>query len=478
MNAERWSGWSTTHTADYQLLLQQVGGWIFQPRNDHTGITIDISQNGQTHFSKSQLDDDEVTKWAATTKEDFTEEERHNFRFQLLICAPRPPPEPEREHSVSLVPIPLSRTSFQSVEESFRIHSAYLPILFENAAVWARFKIDSKYLTSEQRSANHTKGMSFVVRDNTGDTYHCASTYTYLPSRNTLYGVIQGLQSKEVEKLVAQLPLSLPQATSVTWIPSLLLQHRLETTNLALKILANNIYNFEQTLRMLQETSLQRVNPRNLIRNDYKWNSVGRGLTTFSEGLALVSHSSEIDVRILDFLDEFDSLDLQCQRTLQSSRERLSLLRSRITGTQYRISYLEKRTRTQIQTLYNLIAQRDNAVSIQLAEASKVTSEASLRDNQAMKDIAAASQKDSAAMRMIAIVTIIFLPGTFTATLFSANFLNLQPQQGVVSYWIWVYVALTLLLTIGVFIGYWVPMRRKALEIDRLASTDSKEKVT
>ena len=79
-------------------------------------------------------------------------------------------------------------------------------------------------------------------------------------------------------------------------------------------------------------------------------------------------------------------------------------------------------------------------------------------------------------MRTIALVTVIFLPGTFTATLFSVDFFDMQPHQGIVSNWIWLYVGLTLVLTLGVFLGYWLPTQRRVQQIDRLLGDTGKEK--
>ena len=75
--------------------------------------------------------------------------------------------------------------------------------------------------------------------------------------------------------------------------------------------------------------------------------------------------------------------------------------------------------------VYSLIAQRDNAINLQIAEASKRIAEDSRQDNIAMrqialdsKTVALATARDSAAMRVIAAVTIFFLPATFTAVSF------------------------------------------------------------
>ena len=61
-------------------------------------------------------------------------------------------------------------------------------------------------------------------------------------------------------------------------------------------------------------------------------------------------------------------------------------------------------------------------MNIEIGDASKKIAEASLRDSAAMKAIAEDSKKvalltrqDSTNMRIIAAVTLFFLPGTFTA---------------------------------------------------------------
>ena len=58
--------------------------------------------------------------------------------------------------------------------------------------------------------------------------------------------------------------------------------------------------------------------------------------------------------------------------------------------------------------IYSLIAQKDNALSIRDNVALKMISED-------QKNIALAAKRDSAAMRVISVITAVFLPGTFTA---------------------------------------------------------------
>jgi amino acid permease len=65
----------------------------------------------------------------------------------------------------------------------------------------------------------------------------------------------------------------------------------------------------------------------------------------------------------------------------------------------------------------------------------------------------------AADMRVITAITLVFLPGTFVATLFSASFWNFDPRTTgpMVSGWVWLYFFITLalmLIVLGVWRGY------------------------
>ncbi|KAK1657020.1 hypothetical protein BDP55DRAFT_687103 [Colletotrichum godetiae] len=81
-------------------------------------------------------------------------------------------------------------------------------------------------------------------------------------------------------------------------------------------------------------------------------------------------------------------------------------------------------------------------------------------------DIATASGRDSRQMRSIALLTMIFLPGTFFATLFSMTFFNWYPndsQTSVVSGYIWIYFLVTGVFTASTLLLWWyfLSSRRK-----------------
>ncbi|KAK4150228.1 hypothetical protein C8A00DRAFT_18210 [Chaetomidium leptoderma] len=68
-------------------------------------------------------------------------------------------------------------------------------------------------------------------------------------------------------------------------------------------------------------------------------------------------------------------------------------------------AYVQQRVQIQIAALFHLIAQQDNAIAFDTARATR--------------SIAASSLQDSSSMKMLALVAMFFLPGSFVAALFS-----------------------------------------------------------
>ncbi|OTB13173.1 hypothetical protein K445DRAFT_24985 [Daldinia sp. EC12] len=104
-----------------------------------------------------------------------------------------------------------------------------------------------------------------------------------------------------------------------------------------------------------------------------------------------------------------------------------------------RIDHLKQRTTVQTTAIANLLAQRNNETNRRLAESST--------------SIAHDTRRDSLAMKSIAILTMIFLPATFTATYFATPAIAVsEPSQSL--YWI-VTIPLTLIvITMWLFSFY------------------------
>jgi hypothetical protein len=87
------------------------------------------------------------------------------------------------------------------------------------------------------------------------------------------------------------------------------------------------------------------------------------------------------------------------------SPSQLDLLRHRVQMQAVDTAYVQQRVQIQIAALFHLIAQQDNAIAFDTAKATR--------------SIAASSLEDSSSMKMLALVAMFFLPGSFVAALFS-----------------------------------------------------------
>ncbi|KAL2265872.1 hypothetical protein VTJ83DRAFT_6972 [Remersonia thermophila] len=95
-----------------------------------------------------------------------------------------------------------------------------------------------------------------------------------------------------------------------------------------------------------------------------------------------------------------------CAQDDPFSSESLALLRHRVAMQEVDTAFVQQRVQIQIAALFHLIAQQDNAIAFSTASATR--------------SIAASSLQDSSSMKMLALVAMFFLPGSFVAALFSA----------------------------------------------------------
>ncbi|CAI6336831.1 unnamed protein product [Periconia digitata] len=114
---------------------------------------------------------------------------------------------------------------------------------------------------------------------------------------------------------------------------------------------------------------------------------------------------------------------------LQKLSEAVSVLQQQINANANYLGYMKYRAENLSQVIVALLTHEDAAASI---------------------DLAAASKKDTSSMKTIAIMTMLFLPATFFAALFSVPLLQWD-HQVVVHNKFWVYWAFTLPSTAAVF---------------------------
>ncbi|ROV98223.1 hypothetical protein VSDG_04474 [Cytospora chrysosperma] len=135
----------------------------------------------------------------------------------------------------------------------------------------------------------------------------------------------------------------------------------------------------------------------------------------------------------------------------QSMLSRLEFYRSKLKGIEHYVHTTLERLAIQRSALYNIIAQKESKLNLQMAAD--------------QRRLAHASKRDSTSMKTISLLGTIFLPATLLASIFSMTFFNFQngafyglPMEGgpTVAPTFWIYWAVTIPISFMVVIIWWI----------------------
>ncbi|KAK4546931.1 hypothetical protein LTR36_001663 [Oleoguttula mirabilis] len=208
-------------------------------------------------------------------------------------------------------------------------------------------------------------------------------------------------------------------------------------------------YHYE-IARIAKDTGLYPWDMTDDPRQDANLLSFTVRLTKVAQHLA---SAKESDLRLLQAIQLVSQVHEQVVRVQQRSGVDPSVAMDKIAArlddltalTRDMLLRTERRTYRPMCRL--MVASRDNQLNYRAAEASN--------------RLAAVTRRDSADMRVIAAVTLIFLPGTFVATLFSTSFFDFSPKEPrrVVSKRVWLYWVIAIALTAVVLVAWLVTSR-------------------
>jgi Mg2+ and Co2+ transporter CorA len=153
-----------------------------------------------------------------------------------------------------------------------------------------------------------------------------------------------------------------------------------------------------------------------------------------------VTESLEVSAQTLDgILSHHEAIKerVQDQRLWQNIHQQLVFSRNMIGSLLHRSVSNEKRLQNEIHLAFNIVAQYDSRIGVQIGAAARI---------------------DSAAMKTISLVTLAFLPPTFICAIFSMSFFNFDSDVGWrMSDRFWLYWAFAIPTTVitSVICYYW-----------------------
>ncbi|PVH78702.1 hypothetical protein DL98DRAFT_237688 [Cadophora sp. DSE1049] len=372
----------------------------------------------------------------------------------------------------------MSQSQFLSIANEFSLPISYLRMIQDSSTVFVDVQNASERSQDGVYAFMMQNGFTTACKFSVALSYNC--------HRHLTSALIHGLSASEISTLIMKIAENRDLIALPMMLLSLLLDTRVAAGNIRVADCHSEIIRIEtQTgLRTVWHLDKRYCSDRDQYKNQehgpsrldsLDFDDLTGKLTSLSSKLAFCEYTCEVHLPMLDSFDrineQFVEISSPEERSDMSAvearlRTENGFMRSSLRGILFRAQYLSKRAQAQVQTIYSLIAQKDNALSMRDNASLKAISEDQRR-------IALAATKDSAAMGVIAAITTVFLPATFTATFFSTTFFNFQPANGehMVSGWLWLYFLITIILSV-LIISWWLLIsRRKFREIQRNLGT-------
>lgn len=326
---------------------------------------------------------------------------------------------------------------------------------------------DTKLPPQKTTLSNHAQ--CFLVRGDVDWTWDYTLIQMEDPVTHMMHALIIGLTATEIDLLLTYLKhvsSSSGLPTHPALLPLLLLDLATDETASLVKLRIKLLSQIQQRTGMDRFNSLKSATtvghhePRKSLaeeRKELDLDAVMLRLTCLSDWVAAQRGFIRTQERISDVVAGMLAGE---ETMLDAFGEKLDFVKESLVAAEEKCVYLERSISAQVQTVYSLIAQKDNRLNHSATRASCQIASDSRR-------IAILTRRDSTDMRIIAAVTLIFLPGTFVATVFSTGLFDWghggPPSAGsggdggsgtMISRYIWVYFMLTGALTAVVLLAW------------------------
>ncbi|OQU97329.1 hypothetical protein CLAIMM_03275 [Cladophialophora immunda] len=409
---------------------------------------------------------------------------RGRLRLQLLVGSPE-----QHKSDAQILALPIARDTFETIRTTWNMPTELLRMMLSTLPIATEFR-------SRNSAGQAITGL--MVRSARSRDWNFCLGLVYNEETKVIAGIVNGMQADETALMLRCLRESTAYLQDPMLLPVFLLELKVHYFAVLLEKRAQGIEDIEYRTGMRHGFSKNpncnaaRDREREKLLKELNFDEITQKLTGVTGTLSFCDMTFASSLRALDIVcairKHLNSHPKGCLGVvgfnIQDSLDtRILYLRELIVGAQVHGEVLSARTRAQVQTVYSMIGQKDNKLNIETAATSQRIAEIGLFHSNAMKDMAEDSRnvailtrKDSTDMRIIAVVTLLFLPGTFMATLFSSGFFNFLPGQSdqVVSKWIGLYFALTGGCTFVVFLAWYLSSKKQNKEMLTVMNGDKR----
>lgn len=386
------------------------------------------------------------------------------------------------------LPLPISRGLFERIIQDFNISTTFLNVFDTGLATYT-----STVPSTSREDTKAWENAQFVIQQNKAySAFSIALTFNIRTGK--IRALLFGAETQVVLELFQYLSSMSPQPYGPMVIPAVTMELQARWFNITIKDCHDRVHSIEVATGMRQFNFL--YEKKGASPQDWKsldLISITRDLSSFLSRFAFLKLQAETGAYLVEQMAQTTELLIEKIHKEEGRRfdtdnqhdiiSKLDDIRSWYLGMAARCRYLTERTTAQSQTVYCLVASQYNLTNIDIARESRNIAEESRRENEAMRamaelsrrdnelmiqvakdsrTVAIATARDSAAMQVIAAVTVLFLPATFTATFFSMSFFDfLDAERPRVSPWSWIYVLVTAILTVAIQLSWAVISKRK-----------------
>lgn len=308
----------------------------------------------------------------------------------------------------------------------------------------------------------------FVLRAPMSRSEDWTLALSWAPDFRALKGIVHGMQRHEMSRLAMYIGDTRAETAHPMNIPVILCEMLIESDSNGVKGHALELYQVELSTTYHGYPGNESADPDNLTTSPKQnFEEMTRSLNTIISRLAFHEMRIHANGVFADQIMERIRLINESMRSRDPDQRgswlpRLRSMSERVLERLYQlkieqrallleISCNQKIAQSQLEIVYNLVAQRDNKDNLNMATIST--------------DIAKTTKDDSSAMRTIAVMSIAFLPGTFVSSFFSMDMFDWQAPKGasVLSFRFWIYWAVTAPLTLVVFCiwFFWLRVHRE-----------------
>ena len=366
-------------------------------------------------------------------------------RLRLLIGSPE-----LHESDAQVLPLPISADTFDQIRRAWTFPTEFLRMMQSTLPIRTSFSFN--------KLNGQPEHVVLMLRGGRSRDWNYCLALTHDLSTGITCAMIQGLEKHEIDLLIYCLKSSRDHVDKPMLLPLFLAELKTHFFAVLLERRALSLEAIEYDTGMSHGFSEDpKRNPQlNASRKEKRaaldFDPLTQKLTGLTGTLAFCDLTFEACRKDLELIISTsrkiagaNSMHRKPNNNDESRPDpdqRANYLKGLLDGAQAHRAVLLARTKAQVQTVYSMIGQRDNRLNIETATAAR---------------------RDSNDMRIIAAVTLVFLPGTFTATLFSTTFFNFSNRSTsrVVSWWIWLYFVVTVVLTLIVLIGWYCISRRQ-----------------